>query len=208
MLAYWTGTLFSIPFLPPIDAGVRPYAATIASLFLPICFVFSGGIFKRLDKFQNASQELPVNISYKMAFVLLLFPLLGAPLLRTITRTIYAQPVTCESGLTPVSFQLLHGSYISLSTSDEENKTKVPLVLLSDVNGSFDDFAYADFASLVRKIKQPILIAATIDIPTSKLVWVIAPTNLKADEDQVISACGDMTVATYPVVFIRTIENR
>ncbi len=207
ILVYWMGMLFSIPFLPPIDAGVRPYAATIASLFLPICFVFSQGFFRRVEKFQNENQGIPVSFSYTLAFTLILFPLIGAPLLRSITKPIDVQPAACKPELTPVSFRLAHGSYISLSSVADRAKTRVPVVLLSDVNGSFDDFPYSDFASIIRKIKQPVLIAATNDISTGRGIWVITPAELNTDEGKVISACAEMTFATYPVMFIRTVGN-
>ncbi len=207
LLAYWAGTFFSIPFLPPIDAGIRPYAATIASLFLPICFAVSPRFLRSRENSQSENEGIPVSTSYTLALALLLASFVGAPLLKAITTTIYAPPITCVSGLTPVSFQLSHGSYISLSSTAGGNKTKVPVVLLSDVTGSFANFAYSDFASIVRKIKQPALLAAATDISTGRGIWVVAPSNLNAYENQVISACAEMVVATYPVMFIKTIEN-
>lgn len=206
MFAFWLGTFLSIPFLPPIDAGVRPYAATIASVFLPVCFVFYPVVFKSWEDSRRADQMIPVGIFYYVAFALILLSLIGAPLLKAFARPVPVQPVSCASGLVPVRFKINTGSYISLSSEQEIYKTQVPKVLLSDVRQSFDDFPYGNFAGLVRKIRQPVLIAAVTDISTGQGIWVVISGEQKGYEGQVVSACAEMIVAVYPVLFIRIPE--
>jgi len=208
ILAYWAGTFFSIPFLPPVDAGVRPYAATIASLFLPICFVFSNPFFKRVENSNHENTIMAVGISYNLAFTLVLLSLIGAPLIKTIAKPLDVQPVVCESELVPVNFRLAHGSYIWLSSVEDVPKTKVPIVLLTDVHNSFDDFPYGDFASIWRKIRQPALIAAVNDLSTRRGIWVIAPTELHAYEGQIISGCARQISPAYSVFRIETIASQ
>ncbi|HEX5838659.1 MAG TPA: hypothetical protein VFY26_12575 [Anaerolineales bacterium] len=206
MFAFWLGTFLSIPFLPPIDAGVRPYAATIGSLFLPVCFVFYPVVFKSWEDSRLADQMIPVGVSCYVAFALILLSLIGAPLLNATARPVHVQPVTCASGLVPVRFKINTGSYISLSSQEEIYKTQVPKVLLSDVRQSFDDFPYGSFASLVRKIREPVLIAAVTDISTGQGMWVVIFGEQKGHEGQVVSGCAEMIVAVYPVLFIRIPE--
>lgn len=200
VLAYWAGTFFSIPFLPPVDAGVRPYAATIASVFLPVCFVFSHPLFERDENSLHEHRIVPVGISYHLAFTLILVSLLGAPLLKTIASPAYVNPVICEPEYLPVSFRLTHGSYISLSSANTLQKTTVPVVLLTDVHRSFNDFPYGDFAGILRQVKQPAVIAVTNDLSTGSGVWLIAPADLKLYEGQVISACARPSTAIYTVL--------
>lgn len=206
VLVYWLGTLFSIPFLPPIDAGIRPYAATIASIFLPVCFVFSHAVFKRLENTQHENVNIPVKMSYSLAFTLIILSLAGTPLLKTIAKPPVIYPIACEAEQTPIHFRLNHGSYISLSSAEEGRKTKVPAVLLADVHRSFDDFPYGDFASILRKVKMPVLVAAVTDISTGRGMWVVAPEELKFTEGQTTSACAESVFAVYSVMFLKTVE--
>jgi hypothetical protein len=207
LLLFWMGTLLSIPFLPPVDAGIRPYAATIASVFLPVCFVFSQGFFRSAENSQEEYQKIPSGVSYTLAYALIAFSLLGTPLLSTTIRPAEVPSLVCEAGLTPIHFRLLHGSYISLASPTDIKKTRVPQVLLSDVQKSFDDFPYPDFAQVVRKIKQPVVMAATTDLATGNGIWVVAPAEVNADQGQIISACAEMVGATYPVMLVRTVES-
>ena len=205
IMVCWAGIFLSIHFLPPIDAGIRPYAATIGLLFLPVCFVFSLTIDKLLQNINLKDQGIPVGISYSLAFLLIFISLIGAPLLRSVIKPVQAQPVTCESGLIPISFKLQPGSYIQLSQAESGQGTKVPVVRISDVQRSFDEFAYGEFAALMRKLKQPSLIAVTTDVSTGQGFWVVAPAELESHPDQVISACAETVFATYPVMLIKTV---
>jgi hypothetical protein len=205
ILVYWAGTFLSIPFLPPVDAGIRPYAGTIASIFLPVCMIFSQGFFRRVENSRDENRNIPAGISYMSAFVLILFSLLGAPLLTTIVRPIPVQPANCEAGLVPVSFRLSRGSYILLSSADEAPKTKVPIVLLTNVQKSFDDFPYGDFASLIRKVKQPALITAVSDVATGQGIWAIAPAEIHANEGHVISGCAKLLSPFYSVLRVEAV---
>ena len=207
ILVFWLGTLISIPFLPPIDAGVRPYAATIVSVFLPVCFVFSQGLFRPVETAHDEIPGIPTEILYTVAFTLILFCLIGAPLLLRITSPTQVPVVTCKPGMMPIHFKLSPGAYISLASVSDVDKTRVPVVLLSDVHRSFDEFQYAEFAGVVRKIKQPAVIAVTTDIATGNGIWVVAPAELNTDAEQIISACAEMMVATYPVMFVKTMTS-
>jgi hypothetical protein len=62
MLAFWMGIFLSIPFLPPIDAGIRPYAATAALLFLPVSLVFSLAMSKGSEPLPDERRGLAVGI--------------------------------------------------------------------------------------------------------------------------------------------------
>ncbi|HEY9710686.1 MAG TPA: hypothetical protein V6D48_20930, partial [Oculatellaceae cyanobacterium] len=199
ILVFWAGTFLSIPFLPPIDAGIRPYAATIGSIFLPVCFVFSHTFFRSVGSSQHENPLIPAGIAYSFALILLLFALVGAPFLRITTKPLDMQSIACEPGLIPVNFRLDSRSYISLSSIEALQKTKVPDVLLKDVHRSLDDFPYGDFASVLRKIRQPVLVAAVLDYSTKAGIWIVAPSELKNYENQLISTCAEMVFPKYSV---------
>ena len=143
LLAFWTGIFLSISFLPPIDAGIRPYTATAALLFLPVCFVFSLTFFNRWGTLQKEQWVIPISVSYGLALALIFISLLGAPLLMKLVQPAQAQSTACVPGSSSISFKLNHGSYILLSSADDGETTKVPIVRLADVHRSFDDFPMA-----------------------------------------------------------------
>jgi len=205
MLLFWVGIFLSIPFLPPIDAGIRPYTATVVLLFLPICFVFSSAVFNRTETVQNENPIIPVGLSSGLALALIFASLIGAPLVEKMTEPAPVQSITCEAGNAPIYFKLTHGSYI-LVTSENSGQTRVPMVPITDIHKSFDDFPYGDFASIMRKLKKPVLIAATADALTGQGMWIVGPAHLRDSEDKMISACAERVFATYPVMSIRTVE--
>ncbi len=206
-LVYWIGTLLSIPFLPPIDAGIRPYAATIASIFWPVCFVFSEGSFKQVESPPNNKFKIPVGVSYTLAVGLIVISLVGVLLIKTTAGPMALRSLDCAPDLIPIHFKLPHGSYILLSSQADGHKTKVPVVEFSDVRASMDDFPYGDFAGIVRKLKQPVLIAAVNNLSDAGEIWVLAPPAITAFEGQMISACAKMVSPNYVVLSIEEYSN-
>jgi hypothetical protein len=207
LLAFWVGIFLSIPFLPPIDAGIRPYAVTAPLLFLPVCFVFSPAMYSGSELLQGENRTLPVGIPAGLALGLIAISLLGAPLLKGMVHPAQVQPAACAPDQTAISFRLNPGSYILFSPNSDGQETRVPIVRLEHIRRSFDDFAYSDFAALVRKIKEPALLAVASDITTGRGMWIVAPSELKMHENQIISACAKMQFATYPVMYIESPEN-
>jgi len=206
MWAYCLGTLVSIPFLPPIDAGIRPYAATIASIFLPVIFVFSRLLYKRNGSSIPSNRVFPIKIISGLALVLLLTSVVGAPLIKSFTKSVQVKSAACQPEFIPINIKLFSGSYILLVSTDSMYETQIPVVSIDDVHRSFDDFPYGDFASVVRKIKQPGLVASVNDLSTGAGLWVVAPLELKNYDGQIISACAEMVFPNYSVMFIRTFE--
>jgi hypothetical protein len=206
ILVFWLGIFLSIPFLPPIDAGIRPYAATAALLFLPICYVFSSALFNR-SRSREGGNAIPSGISSGLALTLILVSLLGAPVLKFLARPAHVQPAVCAPDRTPISFRLNPGSYILFSPTTDRLETRVPIVQLEDVQQSFSAFPYGDFAKLMRGIKQPALLAVVSDLQTGRGMWIVAPVELKLHENQIISACAKPEFATYPVMYVESYEN-
>jgi hypothetical protein len=206
LLAFWVGIFLSIPFVPPIDAGIRAYAATAALLFLPVCLVFSPTAFKRSQASQEELRTLSIGIPSGLALLLVVVSLLGAPMLKILARPTQVQPVTCAADRTPISFRLNAGSYIEFSPATDGREIRVPIVPLDNIHKSFDDFPYSEFAKLMRKIKQPALLVVAADISTGRGMWVVAPVELKMHENRIISACAKPDFATYPVMYIESFE--
>jgi hypothetical protein len=131
----------------------------------------------------------------------------GAPLIKITARPTALQALDCAPDLILIHFRLSHGSYVLLSSQAHRHKTKVPVVEFSDARASMDDFPYGDFAGIVRKLKQPVLIAAVNNLSNAGEIWVIAPTTLAASEGQIISACAKMVSSNYVVLSIEASSN-
>jgi hypothetical protein len=164
-------------------------------------------LFNRWEALQKQQWGIPISVSYGLALALIFISLLGAPLLKKLVQPAHAQSTACVPGSSPISFKLNHGSYILLSSADNGETTEVPNVRLADVQRSFDDFPYGDFAKIMRKLKQPALIAVASDIATGQGMWIVAPAELKLYENQIISACAASEFATYPVMIIKSFAN-
>ena len=194
LLACEAGLFISIPFLPPMDAGIRPYAATIATVFLPLVYLFSGPIFRPQKLIEHDNPSMPIGATLGLAFLLLFGSIAGGPFVKMIASPTLAQTPACSPERTPVSFRLDRGSYILLSS---DRKTEVPVVAIDDIHRSLDDFPYGDFAGILRKIRQPALIVTANDRITNRGIWVIAPASLQSDEGNIISVCARLIFPTY-----------
>jgi hypothetical protein len=201
LLACEIGLFISIPFLPPIDAGIRPYAGTIAVVFLPLIFVFSRLPYQSNQVFSSNTPSMPIVATYSLALLLLLTSIVGGPLVQVTAQSTFPQIPTCQPGMTPINFKLTRGSYILFSSNQ---KTDVPIVSLNDIHPSLDDFPYGDFAVLLRRIKRPALVTTVDDLSTGSGWWIIAPPELKNRESQIISGCGEVVPSRYPFMVIRT----
>ena len=199
------GLFLSIPFLPPIDAGIRPYAATIAVIFLPVIVAVSRlSVNWVSDSLITDTQTSKVLASYGLC--LIFTAVFGGFFLRVTAQSTIAQAVNCPSGFVSANIRVMTGSYVQLVESQSIKKTRIPAVLLKDVARSFDEFPYGDFAGVLRKIKRPVLITTTDDLSTGARLWVIAPPEIANFQERIISVCAESVSEQYSVIRIETFE--
>lgn len=203
MLISGLGVFLSIPFLPPIDAGVRPYTATIAVILLPI-LVASSKVFSHF-KTVPAVIGFQIPVAVVSTISLILSASLGGILVKITARPVVIQPVHCPDGLVPAYIRLMPGSYIQIVESDLAQPTKVPVVLIKDIHRSLDKFPYGDFAGL-RKIRQPGLFAVTNDLFSGASIWIIAPPEIAGFQRQIVSVCSESISDQYLVFRVKKFE--
>jgi hypothetical protein len=205
ILASLLGIFISIPFLPPMDAGIRPYAATIAVIFFPvIVLTFKFSSKWDMETFARDSQFPIVEVVLGLGIIFI--SVFGGAYLKYISHSNTIQTASCPSDLVPVTFKVSPGAYLYLVESDSGLHTQVPVVLLKHAFRSFNDFPYGDFASLMRKINKPQFITVTPDLITGNVQWVIAPSDLVAYHGQIISACALPVSDPYPAMYIKSFE--
>jgi hypothetical protein len=199
------GVFLSIPFLPPVDAGIRPYAAIMAIVFLYVAVALSK-IFSYLKVNWQADKGFPVTVGVVISLGMICSASLGGILVKAISSPAMIHSINCSSRLRPAYIKLTSGSYVELVDSNSAKTSKVPRVLIKDILRSFSTFPYGDFASVIRKIKQPALLTTTTDISSGTQLWIIAPPELELYQNKVISICGELVSDQYPVLQVKTFE--
>lgn len=201
------GLFLSIPFVPPVDAGIRPYTATMAIVFFYVAVALSK-IFSYLHVNRQVDQRFPATVGVVVSLVLMGSSSIGGILVKTISSPSLTHSIDCSTGLSLAYIKLTSGSYIELVDSNSAKTSKVPIVLIKDILKSFSTFPYGDFASVIRKIKQPALLTTTTDISSGAQLWIIAAPELASYQNKVIAVCGKPVSDQYPVLQVVTFEIR
>ena len=114
-LFLFAGCLSSMAFLPPIDAFIRPLAATITIIGLLAGFVFF------VDQTQPPSESGRVFVNFlpEVCVSLLALIILGGPLLVRASGhlPVSAEGAACPAGYEKLSLDLFPGGYMNLTTS-------------------------------------------------------------------------------------------
>jgi|GEM_PF-5576720 hypothetical protein len=127
------GILLSTPFVPPWDAGIRPYAATIPLQMLPICASFGviPLLFRRLKKSADAPVFAPTGASGAvLAAAAVLFSTI-LPLLTLFTPLHLAKPASWYwEGRMHV--RIISGSYLRIVADADAPRSYAPTIRQSD----------------------------------------------------------------------------
>jgi len=196
------GVFLSIPFLPPVDAGIRPYTATIAVIFLPVFFAIHKISRKWITSIEPKSNMIPMKVFLFFGYGLFIFAFAGVFFVKDSIDPYPNQAISCPSELLQANMKLHKGAYILLVENDSFQQTHIPYVQIKHVLRSFDEFAYPEFAQIIRNIKKPALIA-TVNDPISKIAfWIIAPPEMSDFEGRNITICAKNVPSLYPVMEI------
>jgi hypothetical protein len=200
MVAASIGTFFSVPFVPPWDAGIRPYAATIPVFSLYPALGLNWVAQK--IKWQKLIRVPPQN---KQPRVLLIFGL-GLILLSTqgpIATKILSHPsqlgdLSCPVGTTLVYFRYSAGSSINLLTDDAIARSYAPNLRIGDFRDGLRRFLnspdrnMSEFAKILAKLPPNSTLSNQINLQNGAIVWAIAPTNLLPKRFGLVGACGKL----------------
>lgn len=194
------GILLSVPFVPPWDAGIRPYAATIPFLLLLPAL--------GLSAIAQKSQWNPfkqVSPSKEPALILGIFGLglvlltVGGPIVTAfLTQPPQLAKVSCPVDTEVVYFRHSPGSSINLVADNAIGKTYVPNIRIKDFRNMLQryldkDPRISEFTKELTKLNSNTTIFNKIDIKTHKTLWAIADNNLIPKQTGIISACGRRT---------------
>ena len=189
-LAALLGTFVSIPFVPITEAGIRPYAATIALTFLPLAFSIA-----RLTKNKRETNQLNLSPSWiKVAsaagLALPILIILGAAFLKWRPQSHVVTQV-CAPSQVQADLHLSPGAYILLADNSSGVKTQLPIVMIKDILHSFAQFPYSgNLVQTFRELRQPVLITFVLDESSTSGLWLIAPPKISAAAGHSVSVCG------------------
>jgi hypothetical protein len=185
------GIICSVPFLPPIDAGMmRVYMTTIPFiLILPVIGIYS---FLKADH----NEELPCNqekISLAMisgtSLILSLFLGAFAFIVSGKPHTINEQYCSIANSKTAV-FDLNRGSYLRLVSDEQSSKSNTFDISFSDFHSSYAFFPHMELVAPLNSIPSDTLLMNTINLIDGQQLWVILPLSTEKSAGNRIGVCG------------------
>jgi len=115
-VAVFIGFLFSIPFLPPIDGGLRIYASTMP-LFFGLIAVASGkfGSFQKLWVSEGRLLKFTEILSILVIILMIVVPIF---IQRLSTAPVFEVPL-CPLDQVPYAVELYRGSFVDILPEDD-----------------------------------------------------------------------------------------
>ena len=193
LFAGFTGIFLSIPFLPPVDGGMRFYASTMPFFFglLAVGVNRSTGWDEEPDLIKN-------ELSFLLFVAISLFTmtvLLPPVTLRASSRPALPEP-TCSPDQRPFVIRLNPGSYVDLVHSDTLSCGLAPNICYNDflkhnTEIYIDDF-YQELNTLVTSSQTGIRIIPTINLLDKHFQYFAITDNrvFSGSPNKLISGCA------------------
>ncbi len=198
LLAATLGILLSVPFVPPWDAGMRPYMATVPFIAVLPALGFTA-LVRKME--WRKLQQLPV---VKESPILLWF-VGGALVFLTIGGTIITKAlsyppnfakITCPAGTEAVYFRNTAGSSLKIVPDKAIAQTNVPKVRLSDFKGMLNRYEQrygrqngaTPLLETLSDLSAPITLTSKINLEDGELLWVVRQNPIH--HEGIIGTCG------------------
>lgn len=195
--AGFTGILFSIPFLPPIDGGGRFYAATIPFLFI----LPAAAIGRSQDEPEQKTEIVSLQASgfslprYGTILLLILMGIVPV-LIYSVHSPLRPVAPACPGKQNSFAIRVNPGSYVDLISEKSKSCGLIPDICLSEFKKNGTENNVDDFFQELLILAKPSQ-ALTRIIPTVNLVdsdfhyFVITDPGVSfAPTGQVISGCA------------------
>ncbi len=132
-VAVFIGFLLSIPFLPPIDGGIRIYASTMP-LFLGLVAIACGnfGAFQKSWAFEGTLLKLAETLS---TLVIILAGIVPIFIQRLNTVPLFKTP-SCPAEQVPYVVEIHHGSFVDILPDNETSCGRALRTCASDFQDS------------------------------------------------------------------------
>ena len=193
LLVGFIGILLSIPFLPPVDGGMRFYASTMP-FFFALLAVGVSRFIGQAQKLAPAKNEL-FFLRFGSVILLTLTVLLPPVTLRASTRPVLAEPA-CSPEQRPFVIDIHPGSYIDLVQTKNASCGLAPKVCYDDflkhnTEMHIDDF-YQELATLANSSQTDIRIVPTINLLDGNFQYFVTTDSqvLGSSSQKLLSGCA------------------
>lgn len=200
LIAATIGILLSVPFVPPWDAGIRPYAATVPffSLLpaLGLTFIAQKMQWRKLLHVPNQQEYSRILSIFGLALILLT---IGGPI---VTKALSHPPqfsdLSCPVGEEIAYFRYSPGSSINLVADNAIRKTYVPEIRISDFRRILERYLdkeprVTELTKELAKLTPNTTLINKLNLKTGQTVWVIVDSALVSQKSGIIGACGKRT---------------
>jgi len=133
ILAGWIGLILSVPLVPPIDAGLRPYAATVPLVGFLLGEGFSL-LFKGDKETRLTATALPELINWLavVSVILIILVAFGPILVKNAANPMtFPIPLQCVPGQDYLLLQAIRGARIDITSENGDDKFRRPAMALS-----------------------------------------------------------------------------
>jgi hypothetical protein len=212
----------SIPFVPPIDAGLRVYAATIPILALLVSLgaaeVLRWGSrvpgLSRLLSRPEASAEQPTSSApspelFGVALALIVF--IGPVYVFYSGREPAVEAATCVDAAPPLHVRYAPGSYLRiLSRIPDVNDTRVRVPEVQEAQLR-QTAGVIELKNEAGHFTVGNTIVDSYDVKNGRRVWLVAPTARLPQPPAILAVCGhygtDATAKQYGVFYADSVQS-
>jgi hypothetical protein len=179
LFAVIVGILLSIPFVPPVDDGIRAMITTV-----PFWALMVGWALADLRAVRSVSEaawkvELPnINPLLVFSFLMTFAVTLGWLFVRG-SAGASVEKVDCEAGEVPVALTASSGSYINVVRNSARPVSWLPDIRREDLRANLQEFPKAYNYDYFRRLRteQSVLIGLNLADANKDFVWLMVPTH-------------------------------
>ncbi|MDJ0579449.1 hypothetical protein [Crocosphaera sp.] len=197
------GIFFSIPFIPPWDAGMRPYMATVPMIALLPTFGVSAIVEKMswqpLLKIPQKQEPASILWIGGLMFALLTFG--GVTSTKLLSNSPQLPQSSCPIDQETIYFRHSQGSMIHLVPDRGRQQTNLPNIQLSTFNRALRHYEkeyghHSGVPQLKEELSQlpaNTTIINKINLQNGKTNWIIVPDSLMPKSQEIVTACGQFS---------------
>jgi hypothetical protein len=204
LLAGFIGIFLSIPFLPPIDGGMRFYASTMPFFFVLLAVGLSR--FTGWDQESTPAKNELCALRSVSIFLLALTVLLPPVTLRSRSSPVLIEPA-CPTEQRPFVIRVNPGSYIDLMQAQNASCGLAPVICLDDFRKHnaelhIDDF-YQELDALIASSQSNMRIIPTINLLDGHFQYFItSDSQALASSYGLFSGCATRTRTENQRIFV------
>lgn len=197
VLAGLVGTLVSVPFLPPVDAGARFYASTVGFLFVLPAVALGGFVRNEAEAGTMLKPRWQEYVGISAGTLVLLILVLDLPLfIDTFRRPVVPTVPACPESQRPFAFRAAPSAYIDVGATPGRCGF-VPEVCLADFDQygtekASDDF-YQWLASAAQSSPAGFRLNSAINLLDAKSYYFVdlrPASSLAPQTNQLIRGCA------------------